>query len=104
MTDDPFAFLDDPETPEAGISQFLPAWFLDQMDENASELSLAQDYARHLIWKTTQPKTMDTVRKHFLAQWQFLQQLAHIDPDMFDEVQAAYTERAQAFEYPHLAA
>ena len=94
---DPFAFLDEPIAP-TDIRNFVDYWFLDQMDADASEADVARQFAYHMIWKTEQPKKMETVRKHFIAKWGFLSNLARDYPEHFDEVLCAYAERALRFD------
>jgi hypothetical protein len=96
----------DTGTPEdvASIKTYIADFILDALPEDVSDEKAAHDFAYHIIWKINQPRTMDTVRKHYLANWGFLFRLAEIDPDLFDEVQSAYAERALAFDHPELAA
>lgn len=89
-----------PETIKTYISDFV----LDELPDDVSGEDAARAYAYHMIWKIQQPKTMDTVRKHYLANWTFLLMLAELLPDHFDEVQQAYSERSLAFDQPELAA
>ena len=93
-----------PEQNEISIKAFISDFVLDELPADVSDEAAARAFAYHIIWKIQQPKTMDTVRKHYLAQWAFLGRLAAILPDHFDEVQAAYAERALAFDHPELAA
>lgn len=96
----------DTGTPEDAntIKAFIPDFVMDELPADVSDEDAARAFAYHMIWKIKQPKTMDTVRKHYLANWSFLFRLAEILPDHFDEVQAAYSERALAFDQPELAA
>lgn len=93
-----------PEENANSIKALIPAFVLDELPESVTDEDAAKAFAYHMIWKIQQPKTMDTVRKHYLANWSFLFRLADILPDHFDEVQAAYSERALAFDHPELAA
>ena len=86
------------------IKALIADFVLDQLPADVSDEDAASAFAYHMIWKILQPKTMDTVRRHYLAQWSFLSRLAAIHPEIFDEVQAAYAERAMAFDQPELAA
>lgn len=94
----------DAETiPPTDARALLPDWFMDQQPEDVTEYKAAHDYAYHLIHHFKQPKTMATVRRHFLMRTQFLARLAELDGDLFDEVLCAYAERALIFDQPHAA-
>jgi len=86
------------------IKAFISDFVMDELPEDVSDEDAARAFAYHMIWKIQQPRKMETVRKHYLANWQFLWMLAQILPTHFDEVQAAYSERALAFDQPELAA
>lgn len=85
---------------KAHISDFV----LDELPSNVSDEDAARAFAQHIIWKIQQPKMMETVRNHYLANWSFLWRLAQINPELFDEVQRAYGDRAYAFDHPELVA
>lgn len=75
----------------------VPDWFRDQY-ETQDESRIAHDYAYHMIGEMLDengPKRVETVRKHMLAKWGFLQALAAMHPDVFDEVLTSYAERVQ---------
>lgn len=93
-----------PEANEMSIKAFISDFVMDELPEDVSDEDAARAFAYHMIWKIQQPRKMETVRKHYLANWSFLGRLAVIDPEMFDEVQSAYSERALAFDRPELAA
>ena len=93
-----------PEANELSIKAFISDFVLDELPADVTDEAAAIAFAYHIIWKIKQPKTMDTVRKHYLANWAFLARLAVMLPDHFDEVQCAYAERALAFDHPELAA
>lgn len=99
-------FIIDTGTPDDAnsVKAMIPDHVLDTLPPDVSDDDAAREFAYHMIWKIQQPKTMDTVRRHYLAQWNFLGRLAAIHPEIFDEVQAAYAERALTFEKPELAA
>lgn len=86
------------------IKRHVDDYILDTLPDSATDEDAAIAFAYHIIGSMKAPRTMDTVRKHYLARWAFLRELAEILPDHFDEVQAAYAERALAFEQPELAA
>lgn len=92
------------DTTPQSIKRLIPDHVLDQLPDNASDFEAAQAFAHHMIWHMQQPKTMPTVRKHYLAQWAFLAELAELDPDLFDELQRAYADRAYTFDHPELVA
>ncbi len=73
--------------------RLIPAWFQDLKPEGTDPRRVVHDYGYHLIGALHKPATMATVRKHTLAQWSFLQLLAHEWPDVFDEFWTTYTER-----------
>lgn len=79
------------------IADYVPDWFKDTIGE-ATEYRLSHDFAYHLIGDMKNPKTFKTVRKHLLQNWQFLRLLGEQQPDVFDEVLTAFSERALAFE------
>lgn len=93
-----------PEANEISIKAYISNYVLDDLPEGVSDEKAAEAFAHHIIWKMAQPKTMATVRKHYLANWAFLARLAQIDPEMFDECQRAYGDRAYAFDHPELVA
>lgn len=93
-----------PEENANSIKAFIPGFVLDELPEDVSDEDAAKAFAYHMIWKIQQPRKMETVRKHYLANWSFLFRLADLLPDHFDEVQSAYAERALAFDQPELAA
>jgi hypothetical protein len=93
-----------PEENANSIKALIPAFVLDELPEDVSDEAAASAFAYHMIWKIQQPRKMETVRKHYIANWSFLFRLADIHPEIFDEVQAAYAERALAFDQPELAA
>ncbi len=86
------------------IKAFISDFVMDELPEDVSDEDAARAFAYHMIWKIQQPKTMEAVRRHYLANWAFLYRLAHLLPEHFDEVQAAFSERALAFDQPELAA
>lgn len=104
MTDeqDPFAFLGEP-VPPTDARTMIPDFIMDYLDETADERTAAQAYAYHLIWTFKQPKMLKTVRRKLLQANAFLNRLAEIDPDLFDEVICAYAERALIFDQPNAA-
>jgi hypothetical protein len=88
--------IDTGATAEARPHWIIPDWFRDQLPEDADERRAVHDFAYHLIGAMQNPKTFDTVRKHVMANWEFLRTLAEMHPDVFDEFWAAYNERWQA--------
>lgn len=97
----------DPGTPEENamsIKAFIPDFVLDELPESATDEEAARAFAYHMIWKIQRPKKMETVRKHYLMQWAFLGRLAVIDPEMFDECQRAFADRAYSFDCPEMVA
>lgn len=75
----------------------IPDWFWDTYPTDGTSSDRAiHDYGYHLIGALKNPAKMDTVRKHTLAQWQFLRLLAETHPGVFDEFMAAYAERVLA--------
>ena len=100
--DDPFAFLDEPIAP-TDARAFIPDFILDELPAGLDEMKAAHTYAYHLIWDFKQPKTIATVRKKLLRANSFLNRLAEIDPDLFDEVICAFAERALIFDQPNAA-
>lgn len=80
----------------ATIATFISDWFVDLYPEDTPIEKLAHDYAYHLIGALNNPKMMKTVRAHFVAQFRFMEHLAEMHPDVFDELVAAYTERWMA--------
>lgn len=76
----------------------VPTWFRDFYADDADTARIIHDYGLHLAAALKNPKKMETVRKHTLAQWDFLRSLAETHPDIFDEFIVAYAERAQAFD------
>lgn len=87
---------------DTGVTAFdvldlIPDWFKDQCN-STDKSRIVHDYGYHLIGATKNPAKLETVRKHTIAQWQFLRELAAMHPDVFDEFLCAYAERAMAFE------
>jgi hypothetical protein len=79
-------------------ASLIPDWFKDQYAVTPDTSRLMHDYAFHLIGALQNPVKMETVRKHTLAQWNFLRHLADMHPDVFDEFICAFAERAMAFD------
>lgn len=77
---------------------YVPGWFRDQYTVEPDDARIVHDYAYHLIGSMKNPKKLETVRGHMLAQWRFLQLLADMHPAVFDELLCAYAERALTFE------
>ncbi len=77
---------------------FVPDWFHDLMDPATPPDRILHNYAYHLIGALKNPKKMDTVRRHTLANWAFLQALSERYPTVFDEFMVAYAERVQGGE------
>jgi hypothetical protein len=73
--------------------EYVPGWFLDQYNIVPDDARVVHDWAYHLIGAVNNPKKMETVRKHLLAQWGFLRVLADVHPAVFDELLVAYGER-----------
>lgn len=86
--------LDENTRLEDQITDYLPDWFKDQFVADTAPEKLAHDFAYHMIWQMKQPKKMETVIKHLLAQWRFLALLAKQDNDLFLEVFTALVERS----------
>lgn len=89
----------DPIAP-SDIRAHIPNWMLDTLGDS-TEAHAAQAFAHHMIGRTTGPARLETVRKHFTANWAFLRALADFNPELFDEVLCAYYERAMTFEDPN---
>ncbi|MDZ7906206.1 MAG: hypothetical protein U5N55_10835 [Cypionkella sp.] len=87
-----FEIQANPTTAEIA-ARLIPSWFKDMHQEAVDPRRLMHDYAYHLIGALQTPKTIKTVRKHTLAQWEFLQLLADEWPDVFDEFWTVYIER-----------
>lgn len=102
MTDDPFAFLGEPVAP-TDARAFIPDHVMDVLPPNTGEAEAASAFAYHLISEFQKPKTMPTVRKRLISANQFLNRLAEIAPETFDEVMCAYAERALIFDQPDAA-
>lgn len=79
-------------------ASLIPDWFKDQYQITPDASRMMHDYGYHLIGALQNPVKMDTVRKHTLAQWNFLRQLGDVHPGVLDEFLCAYAERALAFE------
>lgn len=76
----------------------IPDWFRDIYPADADPSRVIHDFGYHLIGQTTNPRKLETVRKHTLANWRFLQSLAETHPGVFDEFICAYAERALSFD------
>lgn len=93
-------------TIDTGITEFdpkrlLPDWFMDLYETEPSAEVAVRGYAYHLIGSLNAhdgPKKLETVRRHFIAQWALIGLLAKIHPTVFDELLCAYAERAQRFD------
>ena len=88
------------ETPKNSAVHYVYDWLQDQMDPQATDTQRVRCMAHHLIGHMSpdrgdprRPKTLATIRKHFLAVWPFLERLGVEQPDLFDEVMVAYVER-----------
>ena len=90
--------IDTGVNPQPDILGLIPAWFRDTCAAGLTTEQIVERYAYHLISATKNPAKLETVRKHTIAQWQFLRELAAMHPDVFDEFLCAYAERAMAFE------
>ena len=86
-------FVIDTGTQDRKPIDAVPDWFRDIYAADTEDARVIHDYAYHLIGALKEPKKMETVRRHVLAQWWFLRDLAEIHPDVFDEFLAAYAER-----------
>lgn len=76
------------------LHDMIPDWFWDTYGHNQPPLEKAvHDYGYHLIGALNNPKKMDTVRRHTMANWAFLQMLAEKHPGVFDEFWCGYAER-----------
>lgn len=73
--------------------RFVPDWFRDTYRQEPDASRIIHDYGYHLIGALNDPKKIDTVRKHTLAQWGFLRVLAEHHPGVFDEFICTYAER-----------
>lgn len=82
----------DTGTPQLSPLEYIPDWFRDICDGVSNERTV-HDFAYHLMGAMNNPKTIDTVRKHILANWRFLAVLADMHPGVFDEFWTAYAER-----------
>ena len=71
----------------------VPDWFRDMHPADAPDEKVLRSYAYHIIGEMKEPKTMATVRKHFLAKWSFIRDVADLEPALFDEILAAYAEQ-----------
>jgi len=71
----------------------VPDWFRDGCPEGTPDDAIMRSYAYHVIGEMNNPKTMKTVREHFLAKWKFIRDIADLDPALFDEIIAAYAEQ-----------
>jgi hypothetical protein len=80
------------ETGPADVAHGIPDWFVDQMPADASPERLMHQYGYHLLGKLREYKADTPRRKHLLLHWSFLQRLAGVHPEIFDEVLAAYAE------------
>lgn len=92
-------------TIDTGVTQsavdpiaMVPTWFRDFYADNEDPARIIHDYGLHLAAALNNPKKMETVRRHTLAQWEFLRCLAETHPEIFDEFIVAYAERAQRFD------
>ncbi len=79
----------------------IPDWFRDTYPDERDVARIVHDYGYHLIGamnpdNPNNPKTVATVRKHMLAAWWFIRDLAEMHPDVFDELMTAYAERVAA--------
>lgn len=83
---------------ERTIADLIPDWFQDQYAAQPSPEKLAHDYGYHLSSALKNPKTLDTSRKHLIAQWAFVRELAALHPAVFDELIVSYAEIVQGGE------
>ena len=73
--------------------RLIPDWFLDGAPPDADKNRLMHDYAYHVIGAMRNPVKLETVRRHVLAEWAFVAELAKTHPAVFDELICAYAER-----------
>jgi hypothetical protein len=90
--------IDTGVNPQPDILGLIPDWFRDTCADGLTTKQIVERYAYHMIGATKNPAKLETVRKHTLAQWQFLRELAAMHPDVFDEFWTSYAERALSFE------
>lgn len=75
-------------------TRFIPDWFHDIFgDTPPAPERMMHDFGYHLIGAMQNPKKLETVRRHFLKNWEFLRELAATNPGVFDEIMTAYAER-----------
>jgi hypothetical protein len=97
-------FQIDTGAPQIDITHGIPTWFQDEMPEDMPPERLMHNYAYHLIGKLGTYKSMMYARRHLVGHWPFLQRLADIHPEIFDEVMTAYAEVYALAEVPRSAA
>lgn len=84
------------DTGDLGPLRHIPDWFLDLCRDPADTARVYRSYAEHIVGQMAVPVKAATVRKHLVAVWPFLRQLADTDPAAFDWVITEYTERLLA--------
>jgi hypothetical protein len=85
-------FIIDTGAPQIDVTHGIPDWFRDQMPAGATPERLMHQYGYHLMGKLADYRSDDARRKHLLMHWPFLQRLAGVHPDIFDELLNAYFE------------
>lgn len=80
----------------------VPDWARDAA-ESDDPVVVLRSYGQHLLGGLLPPRTAvgwqrrakknETVRKHLLADWWFLRDLAKVHPGLFDEILQAYADR-----------
>lgn len=83
---------------DTGVQEFtpldlIPDWYRDIHPIGTPPEKVMHDYGYHLIGAMNNPKKLETVRTHVLAQWRFIAALAAVHPGVFDEIMTAYAER-----------
>jgi hypothetical protein len=86
------ALIIDTGAPAVDLTHGIPDWFQDEMPPGTTPERMMPQFAYNLIGKLGEYKSADARRKCLLAYWPFLQRLAAVHPDIFDELLSSYSE------------
>lgn len=74
--------------------QTMSDGILDSLPADATQAQIDAATVAAILGALRTPKTMQTVRRHFLRYWPLIAPLAHSDPAGFDEIITAFAERS----------
>lgn len=65
---------------------------MDQLPEGATQAQIDDLISQWIVGDLRGPKTLKTVRNHFIRYWPLIQPLAHREPELFDMILLEFAE------------